>query len=111
MHLFHLRQRYRDMLEACRIASAIQYVVVAPSAPGVVLPEHLRDEELVRLNLVAGRDTPSVLLDEHGIKATLTFSGRRFDCAIPWVAVVAGVLDPPRKQRPRFGVIAGGKKD
>lgn len=99
------------MLEACRVASTIQYVVVVPSAPGVVLPEHLLDEELVRLNLVTGRDTPSVLLDEQGIRATLTFNGRRFDCAIPWVAVVAGVLDPPRRQRPRFGVIEGGKKD
>lgn len=99
------------MLEACRVASSIQYVVVAPSAPGVVLPEHLLEEELVRLNLVTGRDTPTVELDDQGIRATLTFSGRRFDCAIPWTAVVAGVLDPPRKERPRFGVIEGGKKD
>ena len=99
------------MLEACRVASSIQYVVVAPSAPGVVLPEHLLEEELVRLDLLTGRDTPTVELDDQGIRATLTFSGRRFDCAIPWTAVVAGVLDPPRRARPRFGVIEGGKKD
>jgi hypothetical protein len=48
-----------------------------------------------------------VELDDQGIRATLTFSGRRFDCAI-WTAVVAGVLDPPRKERPRLGVIEGG---
>ncbi len=99
------------MLEACRVAAAIEYVVVAPSAPGVLLPEHLQREDLVRLNLVVGRDAPEVLLDEWGIRATLTFRGRRFDCAFPWPSVLAGVLRRPERKRPRFGVIEGGKKD
>jgi len=111
MHLFHLQQRYRDMLEACRAASAIECLVVAPSVPGVVLPEHVHEEALVRLDLLVGRDTPAVHLDDWGLRATLTFRGRRFDCAIPWTAVLAGILVPPRRERPRFGVIEGGKKD
>jgi hypothetical protein len=95
------------MLEACRTAQSIEYVIVAPAAPGTVLPEHLQAEELVRLNLVVGRDTPEVLLDEWGLRCTLTFRGRRFDCAFPWASVLAGGLRPPERKRPRFGVIEG----
>ena len=111
LHLFALQRRYADMLEACRTADAIECVVVAPSAPGVVLPEYLQEEDLVRLNLVVGRDTAEVLLDEWGLRCGLTFRGRRHDCALPWTSVLAGVLKPPPRKRPRFGVIEGGKKD
>ncbi len=111
LHLFALQRRYGDMLEACRAADAIECVVVAPSAPGVVVPEYLQQEDLVRLNLVVGRDTSEVLLDEWGIRCNLTFRGRRSDCAIPWPAVLAGILRAPPRRRPRFGVIEGGKKD
>jgi hypothetical protein len=109
--LHALQRRHPDMLAACRAAERIEQVVVAPGAPGVELPEHLREEELVRLNLVVGRDCPEVLLDEWGLRATLTFRGRRHDCAIPWTAVLSGVLAPPPRRRPRLGVIEGGKKD
>ena len=111
LHLYHLQQRYADMLDACRAASAIECIIVAPAVPGVALPEHVCEEALVRLDLVVGRDTPEVLLDEWGLRCTLTFRGRRFECALPWEAVLAGILRPPERKRPRFGVIAGGKKD
>jgi stringent starvation protein B len=106
-----LQKRYGEMLAACRAASAVECVIVAPSMPGVMLPEHLFEEALVRLNLFVGRDTPQVLLDEWGIRCTLTFHGTRHECAIPWQAVLAGILRPPDRRRPRFGVIEGGKKD
>ena len=111
LHLFHMTGRYPEMLEACRLASSVDYLIVAPSVPGVVLPAHVHEEALVRLSLVVGRDTPAVQLDEWGVRATLTFRGRRFDCAVPWAAVLAGKLAPPRPGRPRLGVIDGGKKD
>jgi hypothetical protein len=111
LELFALQRRYREMLEACRAASAIEWVIVAPAAPGVELPEYLHDEELVRLNLVVGRDSPEVLLDEWGVRCALTFRGRRVECALPWPAILAGVLRPPERKRPRFGVIQGGKTD
>jgi hypothetical protein len=110
VHLFHLTARYREMLEACRLASSIECLVVAPSVPGVLLPAQAHEEALVRLDLVVGRDTPAVHLDDWGVRATLTFRGRRFDCAIPWTAVLAGKLAAPRRQRPRLDVIPGGKK-
>jgi stringent starvation protein B len=99
------------MLEACRQAAAIEYVIVAPAVPGVQVPDYLADEELVRLNLVAGRDTPMVDIDEWGVRCNLTFRGRRFDCAIPWEAIIAGALQPPPRRRPSFQLIEGGKKD
>jgi hypothetical protein len=111
LELFALQRRYGEMLEACQTAPAIEYVIVAPSAPGVMMPEYLQEEELVRVNLVVGRDTPEVLLDEWGIRCNLTFRSRRFDCAFPWPSVLAGILKPPERKRPRFGVIQGGKKD
>lgn len=111
LELFALQRRHGDMLAACREAAAIEFVVVAPSAQGVLLPEHLREEDLVRLNLVAGRDAPEVLLDEWGIRADLTFRGRRHDCALPWRSILGGVLRPPERKKPRFGVIQGGRKD
>lgn len=111
LQLFALQRRYREMLEACRAARWIEFVIVAPDAHGTVLPEHLQAEQLVRLNLVVGRDTPEVLMDEWGLRCSLTFRGRRHDCAFPWAAVLAGGLKPPERKRPKFGVIQGGKKD
>jgi hypothetical protein len=109
--LYRLQRRWAEMLEACRTAAAIEWVLVVPSGPGVVLPEYLSGEAAVRLNLVAGRDAPEVLLDEWGIRCELTFRGRRHDCAFPWDAVMGGELRPPERKRPRFGVIQGGRSD
>jgi hypothetical protein len=111
IELLSLQRRYGEMLDACRRAGAIENISVSASAPGVILPEYLQDEDVVRLNLVVGRDTREVLLDEWGIRCDLTFRGRRFSCAFPWQSVLAGVLRPPKRERPRFGVIEGGKKD
>lgn len=111
LELYALQQRHGAMLEACRAAASIECVIVAPSTPGTELPAFLEEQELVRLNLVVGRDCPEVLLDEWGLRATLTFRGRRHDCALPWAAVMGGVLVAPPRKRPRFGVIEGGKKD
>jgi hypothetical protein len=111
LHFYFLQQRWAEMLEACRTASAIEWVMVAPGVAGVNLPEYLHAEQLVRLNLVAGRDAPEVHLDEWGIRAVLTFRGVRREVAMPWGSVVAGTLRPPERKRPRLGLIQGGKKD
>jgi hypothetical protein len=111
LHFFYLQRRWPEMLEACRAAAAVEHLFVSPAVPGVVLPEWLREEEVVRLNTVVGRDTPGLSLDEWGIRCNLTFRGSRVDCAFPWPSVLAGRLRPPERARPRFGVIQGGKKD
>jgi hypothetical protein len=110
LHFYFLQQRWLEMQAACQVASAIEWVMVAPGVAGVALPEYLRDEQLVRLNMVAGRDTSEVLLDDWGIRCALTFRGVRNEVALPWPSVVAGTLRAPAKKKPRFGVIQGGKK-
>jgi hypothetical protein len=107
LSLFVFQRRYPEMLEACRTAEAIELVDVSPTTHGVALPEYLKEEHVVRLTLVVGRDTPEVLLDDWGIRCSLTFRGRRHDCAFPWPSILAGVLRPPARKRPRFGVIEG----
>jgi hypothetical protein len=111
LRLLAVRRRFGEMLAACRAAAAIEWLDVSPATQGTVLPDYLHDEALVRLNLVVGRDTPEVLLDEWGVRCNLTFRGRRFDCAFPWPAIWNGQLRPPERKKPRFGVIQGGKKD
>ncbi|HET8724315.1 MAG TPA: hypothetical protein VFM53_08910 [Anaeromyxobacteraceae bacterium] len=111
LHFYFLQRRWGEMLEACRAAECIEWVMVAPGVSGVQLPAYLMEEQLIRLNLVAGRDTPEVFLDEWGIRCELTFRGVRSEVAVPWGAIVAGTLRPPERKRPRFGVIQGGKKD
>ena len=110
IHFYFLQQRWPEMLEACRVASAVEWVLVAPGVAGVALPDHLREEQLVRLNLVPGRDTSEVLLDGWGIRCALTFRGVRTEVALPWPSVVAGTLRAPARKKPRVGVIQGGKK-
>ena len=110
LSLFAFQRRYPEMLEACRAAPAIEVMDVSPSTQGVVLPDYLKDEQVVRLTLVVGRDAPEVLLDEWGVRCNLTFrGGRRFDCAFPWPAILGGVLRRPERKRPRFGVIPGAE--
>jgi hypothetical protein len=113
IELFALQRRYPEMQAACSAAASIEWLIVAPSAPGVELPTFLQEEQLVRLNLVVGRDCPEVLVDEWGVRVALTFNRRRQECALPWASVMAGLLSPPpppARPRPRFGVIEGGKK-
>jgi len=109
LQLFSLQHRHAEMLEACRLADAVEFVVVNPSESGVKLPGYLAEEELVRLNLVVPHDTEELLLDEWGIRCTLTLRAQRFECGLPWRSVLAGRLRP--RKRPRFELIEGGKKD
>jgi hypothetical protein len=111
IELFAVQRRHADMLAACRAASTIECLMVAPETPGAELPDYLAEESVVRLNLVVGRDCPEVLLDDWGVRVALTFRGRRQECAFPWTAVMAGVLAAPIRPRPRFAVIEGGRKD
>ena len=111
IELFALQRRYQDMLAACRAAAHIEWLALAPETPGTKLPDYLCEEPVVRLNLVAGRDCPEVLLDEWGVHVALTFRGLRRDCAFPWEAVMAGLLAVPARPKPRFAVIEGGRRD
>jgi stringent starvation protein B len=57
--------------------------------PGVVVPEHLRAEKALMLEY--GRNLPTPIegleIDDFGIKAVLSFAGRKSMTFAPWGAV------------------------
>ena len=57
--------------------------------PGVLVPEHLKGELHLMLNLSYRFDPPDLSVGEWGVRQTLTFQGRRFTIAIPWSALYA----------------------
>lgn len=57
--------------------------------PGVLVPEHLKGELHLCLNLSYRFDPPDLSVGEWGIRQTLTFQGRRFTVAVPWSALYA----------------------
>ena len=65
----------------------------------------------MRLNLVAGRDTPEVCSTSGASAAASRSAGAASTARCPWASIIAGALRPPERKRPRFGVIEGGKKD
>ena len=56
---------------------------------GVNVPEHLKNEPHLRLNLSYRFDPPDLAINGWGIRSTLSFSGRRFTVSIPWTALFA----------------------
>src|SRR5215471_3342739 len=57
--------------------------------PGVCVPDHLRTETHLRLNLSYRFEPPDLTVTEWGIRSTLSFQGTRFKVAIPWCALFA----------------------
>src|SRR5713226_5629172 len=57
--------------------------------PGVAVPEALKSEPHLRLNLSYRFDPPDLTVGEWGVRCTLSFSGHRFSVAIPWSALFA----------------------
>lgn len=57
--------------------------------PGVMVPQSLRTEAHLRLNLSYRFDPPDLSINEWGVRQTLSFGGSRFGVAIPWSALFA----------------------
>lgn len=55
--------------------------------PGVRVPPWLNDDLQLRLRVSPRFDPPDLLVDEWGVRQTLSFQGRRFPVAIPWRAI------------------------
>jgi stringent starvation protein B len=63
-----------------------------PRVAGVALPGHLRDQSALVLPI--GRDLAvDLVVDEAGFTCTLWFSGKSFQCAVPWRSVFALVSE------------------
>lgn len=57
--------------------------------PGVVVPQNLRTEHHLRLNLSYKFDPQDLSVNDWGIRSTLSFSGKRFLVAVPWSSLFA----------------------
>lgn len=57
--------------------------------PGVLVPDHLRNEPQLLLNISYRFTPPDLTVSEWGIRETLTFSGKAFCVAVPWSALYA----------------------
>jgi stringent starvation protein B len=57
--------------------------------PGVLVPQQLRNEPHLRLNLSYRFDPPDLSVSDWGVRSTLSFSGTRFTIAVPWSALFA----------------------
>ena len=63
-----------------------------PRRPGVCVPAQFADDPILRLNIAYGFNLPALDIDDEGVYAVLSFSGRDFGCTIPWDAVFAMTL-------------------
>ena len=61
-------------------------VTLDATAEGVDVPEHLRNDSQLRLNLSYRFGLP-VEVDDDGVLATLTFGGVPYDCVLPWPSI------------------------
>lgn len=57
--------------------------------PGVLVPETLRSEFHLRLNVSYRFDPPDLSVGDWGVRCTLSFGGKRFKVGIPWSALFA----------------------
>ncbi len=57
--------------------------------PGVAVPDHLKGEAHLALNLSYRFTPPDLTVSEWGVRQTLTFGGVSFTVAVPWSALYA----------------------
>ncbi len=57
--------------------------------PGVLVPDHLKKEPQLLLNLSYRFTPPDLTVSEWGLRETLTFAGSTFCVAVPWSALYA----------------------
>lgn len=84
MQLVHSDKK-RQLVEAL-LDKGMTLVALDGRAAGIDLPDHLRGDPQVRLNLSYRFGLP-IELDDDGVRATLTFGGVPHDCVIPWPAI------------------------
>lgn len=78
---------------------AALHVHLDPRRPGVVVPTQLGHQPSLTIAVACSGlriPIPDLVVDDEGIRATLSFSNQPFACVIPWSAVY-GLEDPTGK--------------
>lgn len=81
--LMMLSARKREALST-RLADGRVQIRVDSTKEGVVLPSFLMDRVQVTLNLSYAFKPDVFVIDEEGIQVTLSFSGEKSLCVLPW---------------------------
>ena len=69
------------------LARGVAMVHLDARRPGVLVPKQFVGEAHLRLNLSYRYNIRDLVIDEQHVQATLSFSGRPFQCKLPWPAV------------------------
>jgi len=80
------RDQKKDQLLAA-LDKGMAMIHLDARRPGVRVPENLRQEPHLLLNLSYRFDPPDLSVNEWGVRSTLSFSGSRFTVAVPWSAL------------------------
>lgn len=73
----------------CALDHGMAMIHLDARRPGVVVPDPLRSESHLRLNLSYRFEPPDLAIGDWGVRCTLSFSGKRFTVGIPWSALFA----------------------
>ncbi len=74
------------------LEEGIVMIHLDPRRPGVVVPEHLAADPVLRLNVAWGFRLPAFDIGDEDVYAVLSFGGRDFGCTLPWAAIFAMTL-------------------
>lgn len=90
----------------------IATVELNPKSAGAVVPDAYRHQATLVLNFSRRFSPPDLVVDDEGIRSTLSFRGELIPVAVPWSAVIAirsnpggfgaawVIADKPRAEEP-----------
>lgn len=79
--------------------AGVTAIMLDARQPGVDVPSEFRVKDDLILNISHNFDPPDLRFNDWGISATLSFSGTRYPCRVPWSAIyVARTLALPKPQ-------------
>ncbi len=79
----------------------IAMVALDARRPGVAVPPQFRDDYQLRLNFSYRFDPPDLVVNQWGVRATLSFGGSRHPVAVPWSAIF-GIFSQRQEQASLF---------
>ena len=85
-------QALLQMLDTSGGGRGLVMIHLDPRHEGVIVPPRFQGDPVLRLNLAYGFNLPALDLNDEGVYAVLSFSGKPFGCTIPWGAIFAMTL-------------------
>jgi stringent starvation protein B len=71
------------------LESGITQIHLDARRPGVLVPQSLKNDHHLILNVSFRFDPPDLTVNDWGVRETLSFQGSRFTVGLPWSAIYA----------------------